>query len=291
MRYRDIAYEKMGAVARLTMNRPRYRNALSRRLIEELDDGFAAAVDDDNVRVIILAGAGEHFSSGHDLGTPDELGDANQRPFADGVRGRYERSWRLYVDTSLRWRELPKPTIAQVQGYCIFGAWIIASAMDLIVAADDAKLLASHFQYFSVPWDLGERKTKEILFQNRFIGAREAMELGFVNRVVPREKLEAETLALAESIAQTDPFATRVIKFSVNQAQDAMGFRTSVRSAHMAYMLLELAGLIRSPDDEEAGRRVLSRVADALEKLKTEGIGERETRTGKERGAADGRAT
>lgn len=267
MQYHDIVYEKLDAVARVTMNRPRYRNALSRRLLKELESAFAAAADDDDVRVIILAGAGKHFSSGHDLGTPEEK-EGRKESLLRSVPARFNRSSELYLELSLRLRDVPKPTIAQVQGYCIFGAWIIASAMDLIVAADDAKLLASHFQYFSVPWDLGARKAKEILFQNRFIGAREALELGFVNRVVPRDRLEAETLALAESIAANDPFANRLIKFSINQAQDAMGFRTSVRSAHVAYMLLELAGLNSLSADTAEGRRVLPRVSAALAKLR-----------------------
>lgn len=267
MAYKQILYEKADSIARVTMNRPRYRNALSRVLIEELDDAFAAAVADDDVRVIILAGAGDHFSSGHDLGTPDEKEDAERRPY-DGISGRYRRSWDLYVDMSLRWRELPKPTIAQVQGYCIFGAWIIASAMDIIIAADDALFLPSHFQYFSVPWDLSVRKTKEVLFQNKFLSPEEACELGLANRVVPRAQLEAETTALAKSIAENDPFASRIIKLSVNQAQDAMGFRTAVKGAHSSYMLMEIAGQVRPRADEEADRRVLPRVARALEKLR-----------------------
>lgn len=270
MAYKQITVEKLGAVCRVTMNRPRYRNALSRLLIEELDGAFKAAEADDDVRVIILAGAGEHFSSGHDLGTPEELEDAQKRPFEDSPRGRYERSWQLYVDTSLRWRDLLKPTIAQVHGYCIFGAWIIASCMDLIVAAEDGMFLASHFQYFSVPWDLSIRKTKEVLFQNRFLTAGEAAELGLVNKVVPRDRLEEETLALAEGIAEADPFATRMVKLSVNQAQDAMGFRTAVKAAHSVYMMLELSGRVRPPGDKDAGARRLPRVAQALEKLRKE---------------------
>lgn len=267
MSYKHILYEKTDSVATLMMNRPRYRNALSRVLLEELDDAFAAATADDDIRVIILAGAGDHFSSGHDLGTTDEKEDAERRPY-DGIPERYRRSWDLYVDMSLRWRDLPKPTIAQVQGYCIYGAWIIASTMDLIVAAEDALFLASHFQYFSVPWDLGIRKTKEVLFQNRFLRAQEACELGLVNRVVPRAQLEAETMSLAETIAKNDPFAMRIIKLSVNQAQDAMGFRTAVKAAHSSYMLMEIAGQVQPAGDREAGVRVLPRVAQALEKLR-----------------------
>jgi enoyl-CoA hydratase len=245
------------------MNRPRYRNAQSRLMREEMDVAFEHAVADPSIRVIVLAGAGEHFSSGHDLGTPEERADQAQRPYADGVPGAYQRTWDLNIASSLRWRDLPKPTIAQVQGYCIFGGWIVAAAMDIIVAADDAQFLPGHFQYFSIPWDLGSRKTKEILYQNRFVSAQEALELGFVNQVAPRAELESRVMALAERIAQTDPFLTRMVKFSVNQAEDAMGFRTAVQAAHANYMLVQQAGAL-GPRPTEDGQRRLGIVTAAL---------------------------
>ena len=265
--YSQILYERIGRVGRVTLNRPQVYNAQSRLMREEMDDAFQRAANDEEVRVIILAGAGDHFSSGHDLGTPEELADQERRPWPEGVPGRFLRAWELNVANSLRWRELPKPTIAQVQGYCIFGGWIIASAMDLIIAAEDAKFLPGHFQYFSVPWDLGIRKTKEILFQNRFLSAVEAHELGFVNQVVPRDELEAYTQSLAERIAETDPFLTRMIKFSANQAQDAMGFRTAVQGALSTYMVIQQSGVMGRTTKESSGKPALGPVARALEKL------------------------
>ncbi len=248
MAYETLLYERRERIAIVTLNRPRYRNAQSRVLLEELDAAFTEARDDDEVRVIILAGQGDHFSSGHDVGTKEELEDAARRPYPPGTRGELERSWSLYVENSLRWRELPKPTIAQVQGYCIFGGFLIASVMDLIVAADDAKFLPTHLQLCSAPWDLGIRKSKEILFENRFVGAEEALEIGLVNRVVPRDLLEKETLALATRIAENDRLTLRMTKFSINQAQDAMGYRTSVQAAHSNFMVLRLGADLRMKD-------------------------------------------
>jgi enoyl-CoA hydratase len=262
----QVRYEKAGRVATVTMDRARYRNAQSRLLREELDQAFAEAVADDDVRVIVLRGAGDHFSSGHDLGTPEELADQEARPYADGALGVYERSWNQNVENSLRWRELPKPTIAAVQGFCIYGGWIIASAMDLIVAADDARFLPAHFQYFSVPWDVGPRRTKEILWLADFVTADDALDLGFVNRVVPRADLEAETTQLAERIAGADPLVARFIKQSVNQAQDAMGFRTSVIAAHNAYMVMQMGGKVRAPGD---ARKRLPGVERSLRQTET----------------------
>ena len=249
MGYEHIRYETHARVATLTLDRERYRNAQSRRLLEELDAAFAEAAADDEIRAIVLAGAGEHFSSGHDLGTPEELADAEARPYPKGQRGVLERSWSLYVENSLRWRELPKPTIASVQGLCIFGGYLIASVMDLIIAADDARFLPAHLQLFNAPWDLGVRKAKEILFENRFIEAEEALEIGLVNRVVPRAELEKETLALASRIARQDLLSLRMTKSSINNAQDAMGYRTMTQAAHSSYMVLHQAGRVRAGDE------------------------------------------
>jgi enoyl-CoA hydratase len=235
--YTQIRYEQEGRVARLVLNRPRYRNAQSRLLIEELDAAYAQAAKDPSVGAIVLMGEGDHFSAGHDLGTPDELADREARPYAKGLRGTYERSWNLNIDTTLRWRNIPKPTIAAVQGYCIFAGWIIASASDVIFAADDALFLPTNFQYFSVPWDLHPRKAKAILFESRFIDAEEAEELGFVTRVFPRERLNEEVMAYAARVADNDPFQLRMIKMAINQAQDAQGYSTHIQGAHAFYVL------------------------------------------------------
>ncbi|HZU75720.1 MAG TPA: enoyl-CoA hydratase-related protein, partial [Dehalococcoidia bacterium] len=251
--YSQILYERIGRVGRVTLNRPQVYNAQSRLMREEMDAAFAEAIADPEVHVIVLAGAGQHFSAGHDLGTPEEREDQQRRPYPPGVPGQFERGWMLNVDNSLRWRELPKPTIAAVQGYCIYGGWILASAMDLIVAADDAKFLPGMTQYATAPWDLGVRKAKEILFQSRFVDADEALRLGFVCKVVPRAVLEQETLAFAEAIADSHPFFVRMVTFSINRAQDMMGFRNHALEHFPAYMTAQLAGTIGGPREGEQG--------------------------------------
>ncbi|MBI5949605.1 MAG: enoyl-CoA hydratase/isomerase family protein [Chloroflexi bacterium] len=233
----QVRYEQVGRVARLVLNRPQYRNAQSRMLIEELDAAFARAAEDDGVGVIVLAGAGDHFSAGHDLGTPEELADREARPYAEGLRGRYRRSWEMNIGPTLRWRNIPKPTVAAVQGYCIFAGWIISSACDVVFAADDAMFLPTNFQYFSVPWDIHPRKAKAILFESRFIGAEEAEKLGFVDRVVPRARLDDEVMAYAARVAENDPFQLAMIKQAVNQALDEQGFTAHIQAAHAMYML------------------------------------------------------
>jgi enoyl-CoA hydratase len=242
--YSTLLTERIGAVLKITTNRPEVLNAQSRILLEELDDAFNTAVDDNEVKVIILAGAGKHFSAGHDLGSPQEIEDQKKTPLEPGFKGEYRRLWERFFENTMRWRDLPKPTIAQVQGYCIMGGMMIASACDIIIASEDAQFAdravgwgGGHVQYFSMPWDLGPRKAKEYLFTGEFIGAAEAEKLGLVNRVVSREKLEAETMALAQKIATRDPFALKFAKASVNETQNAQGWREAMEGAFKNYML------------------------------------------------------
>lgn len=236
MEYQHIRYEP-GRVARVILNRPRYRNAQSRLMLEEMDDAFIRSANDDEVRVIVLSGEGDHFSAGHDLGTPEETADRQVRGFPNEGSGIYKRLRNLYLEKTISWRNLPKPTIAMVQGYCIFGGWMIAAAMDIIFASEDALFLPSLFQYFSTPWDIGPRQAKEVLFEHRFITASEARALNFVSRVYPRDRLEEETLAYANRVAQNDPFLVRSSKFSINHMMDGMGFTTELEAAFQTYFI------------------------------------------------------
>src|SRR5258706_7005867 len=244
MDFRTIRYEKLGAVLRITANRPEVLNAQSRVMILELDEAFRAASDDDAIRVIIVAGAGAHFSAGHDLGSPDELEDQKAHPVGPGLPENLKRLSELYLETCLRWREVPKPTIAQVQSYCIMGGLMLASCCDLIIAADDALFAdragrcgGAHVQYFSMPCDLVPRKAKEYLFTGDYIDASTALDLGLVNRVVPRAKLADAPLELAGRIALQDPFALKLAKASVNETMDIHGQRRALEGAIQNYML------------------------------------------------------
>lgn len=241
-----VNYEQINHVAIITTNRPEQYNAQSRKLLEELDRLFMEAGADPEVRVIALFGEGKHFSAGHDLGSTAELQDREERPLQDGVRGRFDHSREQFVEKSMRWRNVPKPTIVGVQGYCIFGGWILASAMDIIYAAESAMFLASNFQFFTVPWDLHPRKAKELLYESRFIDANEALELDLVNQVVSDKDLRSKVLDYAERIAQNDPFQLRMMKMAVNQMQDTQGYHAHISSAHLMHMLSAVGE--RDPD-------------------------------------------
>lgn len=228
--------------ALLTLNRARYHNAQSYDLLDALDRELDRAMDDEKVRVVVLRGAGQHFSSGHDLGTPEQrtildgLGLALDRRLEQGLA--YYDSFRHYnLDLCFKWRNLPKPTIAMVHGYCIFGGWMVATSMDLVFASHEARFLASQFEYFSVPWDIHPRKAKELLFESRFVDAEEARTEGLVNRVYPLERLEAETLAYAARVAENDPAVLRLSKLAINKAQDQQGYTTGIEAAFADYLV------------------------------------------------------
>ena len=270
--YKQIIYETQGPLARIRLNRPRYLNAQSQLMLEEMDTAFQEAVADIDIRVIILSGEGDHFSSGHDLGTPEELVDREKRSYPEGSIGAYIRMEKIFVEYGLRWRDLPKPTIAMVHGYCIYGGWQIASSMDFIVASEDALFLPSFLEYFSVPWDVGIRKAKELVFQNKFVSPQKAMDLGFVNRVAPKERLDDETIALAESFLETNPLILRMAKLAINQAQDAQGFRLAVQTALANWIVMSQGGTVRSPEELASGKRSLGGVDLAFANLKKEGL-------------------
>lgn len=251
-----VRYETFGRVARVTMNRPEVRNAQSRPLLRDLDAAFAQAADDPAIRVIVLAGAGKDFSSGHDLGTPEMEVDreAHPRKGTTDAERNFDYSWEHFLDMSLRWRDLPKATIAQVHGWCIFGGWILASAMDLVVASEDARFMTNLLQFFTLPWEVGPKKAKEILFDNEVIGAEQAQELGFVNHVWPRDELADKTLELAQRIAGQSSFWLRLVKLSVNGMQDAAGFRAAVQAAHSNYQLSEIHLRMREAERRAEGK-------------------------------------
>lgn len=241
-----VTYERRGRVAIVTLNRPDYRNAQNSVMTYALDAAFEQAVEDPEVGVIVLAGNGKHFSAGHDIGTPGrdhQVRYPNKAALwwdhVDKVGGdqRFARELEVYLGMCRRWREIPKPTIAMVQGACIAGGLMLAWVCDLIVAADDAffsdpvvRMGIPGVEYFAHPWVMGPRAAKEFLFTGDRFGAAQAKEWGMVNRVVPRAELETETLALAEKIATMPQFGLALTKKAVNQAEDLMGMRSGMDS-------------------------------------------------------------
>jgi enoyl-CoA hydratase len=239
-----VLYAQSGPVVTITLNRPEVANAQNSALLYELDDAFHAFAQSDEAAVAILVGAGRHFSAGHDLGRGADRDTSFPRRSMwwdhvgkPGVEGRMSRESEVYLGLCRRWREIPKPTVAQVTGACVAGGLMLAWSCDLIYASTDAYFadpvvamgMPGH-EFFAHPWILGPRQAKEFLFLGEKVTASEALRLGMVNRVFEPDVLEAETIALAERIAAMPRMGLALTKLAVNQAEDAMGLRVGMDS-------------------------------------------------------------
>jgi len=243
MGYQTILVERRGAVELVTMNRPEVRNAQNTALLTELEEALQAADRDPEVNVIVVAGAGPHFSAGHDLKSyvgeapSDEWHEKRKTP-----EGKFDHERTMYFEKSLAIRDLRTPTIAMVQGKCIAGGLMVACMCDLIVAADDAvfqnpvlRMTGAGVEALVEIADMNPRQAKEFLWTGDEVDATEAHRLGLVNRVVPRDKLEEETMALAERIAKMPPVTVQSVKRSINHAQDLAGFRNALEYHFMVH--------------------------------------------------------
>ncbi|MDE0941652.1 MAG: enoyl-CoA hydratase [Alphaproteobacteria bacterium] len=250
--YETITYTApLPGVAQITLNRPKARNAQDLQMTYDLNAAFDHAAADDGIKVIILAGSDPHFCAGHDLS-----GDSGKtwKDFPQistwgsfdppGAEGRYARESEIYLGMTERWRNIPKPTIAAVQGKCIAGGLMLAWACDIIIAADDAEFRdpvvemgVCGVEFFAHPWEVGVRKAKELLFTADWLGAEDAKQLGMVNQVVPRDELLPTALAMAERIAQKPLFVLKLTKQAVNQTQDAMGRPTAMAQVFALHQL------------------------------------------------------
>ena len=231
-------------IARILLNRPDRANAQNAQMLFELNAALDRACKDDEIRVIIVAAEGKHFSSGHDLsGSNDwslsEHGVSTWGGFKQpGIEGNWGREEEIYFGLCWRWRNIPKPTIAEVQGKVIAGGLMLVWPFDIVVASEDATFQdpvvafgVNGVEYFGHPWEFGVRKAKELLFTGRAITAKVAKEIGMVNRVVPRERLAEETMELAREIAVQPLMGLKAAKESVNQMQNGQGLYAALRSA------------------------------------------------------------
>ncbi len=237
-----VLYDVSDGIATITLNRPDAANAQNFALLDQLDAAWMRAAEDDAVKVIVLRGNGKHFSSGHDIAAAEARKDGQERAtLPSGLTTSVERIYGIesqrYIGYSLKWRNVPKPSIAAVQGVCIAGGLLLAWPCDLIVASEDAKFSdpvitmgIGGVEYHGHTWELGARLAKEVLFTGRAITAAEAKSVGMVNRVVPREELEEATRTLAAEIAKHDAFALRMAKRAVNHTLDVQGFTTAVQA-------------------------------------------------------------
>jgi enoyl-CoA hydratase len=256
-----VLYEVRDGIATVTLNRPGFNNAQNSQMTYALDAAFRRAVDDDAVKVIVLRGAGKHFSAGHDIGTP---GRDIDKPFdrqalwwdhtnKPGGEQYFVREQEVYLGMCRRWHDLPKPTIAMVQGACIAGGLMLAWVCDLIVASDDAyfqdpvvRMGIPGVEYFAHAHELNPRIAKEFLFLGERMGADRAHQMGMVNKVVPRAELEAAVQAWATKIAQQPRMGLALTKTVINRVEELQGLRATMDMAfgyhHFAHTHSQVLG-------------------------------------------------
>ncbi|HAQ49562.1 MAG: enoyl-CoA hydratase [Glaciecola sp.] len=241
-----VLYEVQDQIAIVTMNRPEYNNAQNSKMTYALDKALQLACNDDDVKVIVLAGEGKHFSAGHDIGTPGrDVDQSFERTHLwydhvnkPGGEFLYAREHEVYLGMCRRWRELPKPTIAMVQGACVAGGLMLAWVCDLVIADERAffsdpvvRMGIPGVEYFAHVHELNARIAKEFLFTGERMSAQRAYEMGMVNRVVPADELRKETLAMAGRIAQMPRLGLQLTKQVINNAEDLMGKRSTMDMA------------------------------------------------------------
>ena len=250
--YDGVRYEHLTPeVVNIAMARPEVRNAQDMSMTYALNAAFERAAHDDAVRVIVLSGDGPHFSTGHDMGGD---GGLTWRDFDTvgtwagfdeaGVEGLYGREKEIYLEMCERWRNIPKPVIAAVQGSCVAGGLMLVWACDIIVATETARFRdptlefgVAGVEYFMHPWEVGTRKAKEWLMTADWLSSEQARACGMVNQVVPDDALMDEVLTLAKNIAKKNTFAVKAVKEAVNHAQDVMGRRNAMMHAFGLHQL------------------------------------------------------
>lgn len=248
--FERIRYENVApGVARIVLARPDVRNAQDKRTLYEVNEAFDLAGQDDSVKVLILAADGPHFSSGHDLRDRAPMSEHRTVSTWGGFDLPGSEGWmaveeEIFLGLCWRWRNFPKPTIAQVQGKAIAGGLMLVWSCDLIVASDDAQFLdpvvafgVNGHEYFVHAWEVGARRAKEMLFTGGALSAEEARMLGMVNHVVPGDELQTFTLELARRITRMPSIGLKLAKQSVNQSLDSQGMWAAIQAAFSLHQI------------------------------------------------------
>jgi naphthoate synthase len=255
--YADIRYElatgEDGAIAKITINRPEVRNAFRPETVIELSDAFERAREDQNVGVVILTGEGpDAFCSGGDQRVRAGSGGGYVTGADSSEAGAQPGVGRFHVtDLHVQIRRLPKPVVAMVAGYAIGGGHVLHVVCDLTIAADNARFgqtgprvgsFDGGFGASVLSRLVGPKKAKEIWFLCRQYDARQALEMGLVNAVVPLAELEAETVRWCREMLAMSPFALRLVKASFNADEDGLaGIQQLAHDANLLFYMSDEA--------------------------------------------------
>lgn len=223
----SVIYEKCGSIAKVILNRPEKRNAISGEMLQLLDGMFHNAAADPEVKAVILSAAGDKaFTAGHDLK------ESMNNNITDIVERRADT--KSEIDFFMRLWDFNKPIIAAVQGYCVGAGILLSFTADLIVAAEDATFGHPQWKLGYIPdypiemWKMPFNKMVELCFMSKFFSARELADMGVVNFVVPSDKLEEKTLEVANQVARMPDYSLQIMKESMHKCFDIRGFRHTV---------------------------------------------------------------
>ncbi len=238
-----VLYEVRGPAAWITLNRPEKLNAINKDVLDGLHAAIDRASADDEVKVVVLTGAGRAFSAGYDLSAEAAHSEIPAHEWHEVLAAD--------VDATMRVWALEKPTIAAVRGYCLAGGCELAMACDMIIAGEGASFGEPEIRYGSgpvtllMPYVLGQKKTNELLFTGDVIDAAAALRAGLVNRVVPDDAIEAEVEGLVIKIAPTPLPVLRLTKIALLRAYESMGLRQAVGTN------LDLSAMLNAADTPE----------------------------------------
>jgi enoyl-CoA hydratase/carnithine racemase len=239
----EILVEDRGSVRRLTLNRPRARNAQNAALLRALEVALLHCAGAEGLRAVVLAGAGEVFSAGHDV--KEVVTNPEYRSNVETVEGRLWQELDLFVRPVELLRDLRVPTICRVQGPCIAASLMLITAADLVVASDDARFYshvtrdmgAADLEIPALAWALGERRAKQLLWASETLDAEQALRAGLVNWVVPRAELDAKVDEVVERVLQVPPEALALSKLSFRFMEDRRGRADSQAYHFLAHQL------------------------------------------------------
>jgi enoyl-CoA hydratase len=238
-----VLYEVRGPAAWITLNRPEKLNAINKDVLDGLHAGLDRAAADDEVKVVVLTGAGRAFSAGYDLSAEAAHSEIPAHEWHEVLAAD--------IDATMRVWALEKPTIAAVRGYCLAGGCELAMACDMIVAGEGASFGEPEIRYGSgpvtllMPYVLGQKKTNELLFTGDVIDAAAALQAGMVNRVVADDAIESEVEGLVIKIAPTPLPVLRLTKIALVRAYESMGLRQAVGTN------LDLSAMLNAADTPE----------------------------------------
>ncbi len=239
--FENVIYEKKNSIAYLTLNRPDKLNAMDEATRIEIGEACFMANDDEDVKVIVVRGSGRCFSSGWDISP----GTRQEKVFFPKLRkGREREAWDLTINRMnvgrdhIFWQALwdnMKPSIAQIHGYCLAAGCLLMAMCDLAIASEDAIFgyPAARFggvgPFYAQPWYLGLRKSKELCYTGWMIDAREALQFGWLNKIVPRDQLDDEVELWADTISQMPPMVAYFSKVTINTFYEQMGVESILK--------------------------------------------------------------